>query len=74
MIRDHKKLLKFEQRIKKSEKINIKQNFALLEAMYKEALALKILPLKDPLEGLEVKIKIAKAVNSVPATPHKISH
>jgi hypothetical protein len=33
--------------------------------MYDEARRLGVFPLKDPLEGLEVIIKMAKAVNCV---------
>lgn len=74
MIRDYLKWLKFETKLKQSQRVNIKENFALLEAMYQEALALKVLPLKDPLEGLDIITKIAKAVNSVPAVTRKDSH
>jgi hypothetical protein len=41
--------------------------------MYKEAVTLGVLPLKDPLEGIEIKIKIAKAINSVTTNPFKDS-
>jgi hypothetical protein len=36
-----------------------------VEALYKEAVALGAIPLKDPLEGLDVDLRIAKVVNSV---------
>lgn len=36
-----------------------------MDAMFEEARALKIFPLKDPLEGLETDIRAAKAVNAV---------
>lgn len=43
------------------------QDFAhilrLFEALYDEARELGVLPLRDPLEGLDVKILVAKAVN-----------
>jgi len=35
----------------------------ILEAMYYEALALGALPLKDPLDGIEVDIRLAKVIN-----------
>lgn len=74
MIKNNTTWRDFENKLKKTQKVNIIENFAIMEAMYKEAVALKILPLKDLLEGLEIKIKIAKAVNSVPKASHKISH
>ena len=40
-------------------------NIRLFEAMFAEAKALGIFPPKDPLAGIEVDIRIAKAVNSV---------
>ena len=64
----------FENKLKKTQKVNIIENFAIMEAMYREAVALKVFPMKDPLEGIEAKIKFAKAVNSVPKASHKISH
>ncbi|MBI5555072.1 MAG: hypothetical protein HY920_04380 [Elusimicrobia bacterium] len=72
MIRNYTRWQNFENKLRKKQKVNIKENFALMDAMYKEAVALKILPLKDLLEDLAVKIKFAKAVNSVPAAAHKI--
>ena len=41
------------------------KNLKLYEALYKEACELGIFPLKEPLEGIETDIKIAKVVNSV---------
>ena len=36
----------------------------LFEAMWEEALALGVLPLKDPLEGIDVDIRIARILNT----------
>jgi len=65
MIKNHKRLQEFERKLLKKEKVDIMQNFKIVEALYKEAVALGIFPLKNPLEGLEIDIKIAKVVNSV---------
>jgi len=59
---------KFEKELLKNEKLDVKRNFQIVEALYKEAVTLGVFPLKDPLEGLEVDIRIAKVVNSVPKT------
>jgi hypothetical protein len=56
---------KFEKELLRKEKIDIKKKFQIMSALYKEAVTLGIFPLKDPLEGLEVDIRIAKVVNSV---------
>ena len=69
MIRNTKKLRQFEKEYFIKNKININQNFLAVEAMLAEAVALNIFPLKDPLEGIEIDIKIAKVVNSVSKTP-----
>jgi hypothetical protein len=56
---------KFEIEILRNEKLDIKKKFKILEALYKEAVALGVFPLKDSLEGLEVDIRIARGINSV---------
>jgi hypothetical protein len=56
---------KFEMEILRNEKLDIKKKFKILEALYKEAVAFGVFPLKDSLEGLEVDIRIARGVNSV---------
>ena len=60
---------KFEIELARKEKVNVKKNFQIVEALYREAVALGVLPLKDPLEGIDVDIKVAKAVNYVSKTP-----
>ena len=49
----------------RKERVNIEKNFRLVEALYREAVTLGVLPPKNPLDGIEVDLKIAKAVNSV---------
>jgi hypothetical protein len=36
-----------------------------VDALYKEAVTLGIIPLKNPLDGIEVDLKIAKVINRV---------
>ncbi|MFZ3072791.1 MAG: hypothetical protein WA162_06085 [Thermodesulfobacteriota bacterium] len=36
----------------------------IFEGLWNEAVALGVLPSKDPLEGIEVDIKVAKILNS----------
>ncbi len=40
---------------------------AIFNSLYREARALGILPARDPLEGLEVDIRLAKALNQLGA-------
>jgi hypothetical protein len=56
---------KFEIEFVKREKVNIIKNFQIMDALYKEAVALGVIPLKNPLDGIEVDLKIARVVNSV---------
>ena len=49
----------------RKEKVEILRNLQIVEALYKEAVTLGIIPLKNPLDGIEVDLKIAKVVNSV---------
>ncbi len=65
MILNSKKWQSFENNLRRKEKIDINKNFKIVDALYREAVELKILPMKDPLEGLDVKIKITKVINSV---------
>ena len=65
MIRDGEELQNFEDELVINEKADFERNYLIVEAMYREALDLGIIPLKNPLEGLEVCIKIARVINSV---------
>ena len=58
-------LLKFEFDFLREEKVDVARNFHIVEALYKEAVTLGIIPFKNPLNGIEVDLKIAKVVNSV---------
>lgn len=65
MIKDVTILQEFEKELIKESKPDVMKNFRIVNAMYDEAVALGIFPMKDPLDGLEIDIKIAKVVNSV---------
>ncbi len=55
----------FEIELLRNGNLDLKKKFKILEALYKEAVALGVFPLRDSLEGLDVDIRIAKVVNSV---------
>lgn len=63
--RKRKELQKFEFDFLRKEKAGISRNFRILEALYKEAVTLGIIPLKNPLDGIEVDLRIARVVNRV---------
>lgn len=67
-VRKRRELLKFELDFLREEKVDRAMNFRIVEALYKEAVVLGILPSKNPLDGIEVDLKIAKVVNSVSET------
>lgn len=65
MILNNKKWRKFEQGLIKNDKTSLSSNLKIMDELYKEAVSLKVFPLKDPLDGLDVLIRIAKVLNSV---------
>ena len=68
MIKNYKIVQIFEEELIKKEKANIIKNFQIMNAMYKEARALGLIPLKDPFNGWEIDTKIALVVNYVQKT------
>ena len=68
MIKNRKIVQKFEEELIKKEKVNLIKNFQIMDAMYKEARALGVIPMKDLLNGWGIDAKIALVVNYVPKT------
>ena len=62
MIKDLGLLDKFDREELKKENLDHRSAF---EGMWLEGMALGVLPLKDPLEGIEVDIRIAEMLNRV---------
>ena len=50
------------------ERLTPEQAFKLADAMYEHAKSMGVFPLADPLEGIETKIAVARALN-VQSTP-----
>ncbi len=63
MIRNTEELERFERDYIRSERPDYMRNLRIYQALWDEAVALGILPRKDPLEGLETKILLARALN-----------
>lgn len=67
MIKNARLLAEFEDNELRKEKPDYGSALRLFEAMWNEAMRLGVMPLKDPLEGIEVDIKIARILNHVRA-------
>jgi hypothetical protein len=65
MITNPKILHDFEMELLRREPVDYEKNMRIAEALYEEARLLGVLPSKDPLEGIEIKIRMAKALNGV---------
>jgi len=56
-------LEQFEREIIKKERLSFEQALDLFEAMWQEGVDLGVLPPRDPLEGIDVDIRIARILN-----------
>ena len=63
MIRNARLLEKFEKEQIRKSKPDYFKNLRIFESLYEEAKHLGIFALKNPLEGIEVDIKLARALN-----------
>ena len=64
MIRDSKLLAEFELEEARNEKPDYLSALRIFEGLWLEGMTLGILPLKDPLEGIEVDIRIVEDIES----------
>ena len=67
MIKNKSQLEKFNRDVIKQEEFTYRQALAIYEALHKEAVSLGVINSENMLEGLEVDIKIAKAINGLPS-------
>lgn len=63
MVKRNALLDAFEKEQIRQNKADYRENLKIFEALYREALALGVLPPEDSLEGIEVKIRLAKALH-----------
>ena len=63
MIRPHKLLEEFEKQELKKPSAGYLAQLPIFEALFQEAKTLGVFPLKDPLDGIDVDIRIARALN-----------
>lgn len=65
MIKNPEILKKFEEDfIRDKGRLSYSQSLQIFTDMWNEGVRLGVLPLKNPLEGIEVDIKVAKILNS----------
>jgi hypothetical protein len=65
MIRNKRKLDKFYRKLTKEENLSYKEALAIYEMLHKEALSLGVINSDNILDGLEVDLRIAKAINGL---------
>lgn len=65
MIKNKRKLDRFYRRLNAEEKLSYEQALAIYEALHKEAVSLGIINSENILEGLEVDLRIARAINGL---------
>jgi hypothetical protein len=64
MIKNVRLIEKLEKDFIARQRLSHKQSLHLFESLWNEAVRLGVLPSKDPLEGIDVDIKIAKVIHS----------
>jgi len=64
MIRNYKVLEEFNRDEIRKEKNDYLRSLKVFEALWNEGVSLGVLPLKNPLEDIEIDIKIARILNS----------
>lgn len=65
MVGNRVKLNKFYQRLIEEENISYEQALLIYEALHKEAVSLGIINSENILEGLEIDIRVAGAINGL---------
>lgn len=65
MIKNRQKLQGLERKFIGSENLPYKKKLALFDTLFKEAISLGVFNEDNILDGIEVDIRIAKAINSL---------
>jgi len=64
MVKNEELLRKFEQDLIRENRLSYDEASDILDAMWAEGVELNVLPPEDPLEGIEVDIRIARVLNA----------
>lgn len=65
MVKNAALLERFEAEFIRSHPADFRRNLAIVEALAQEAEALGVFRRKDPLDGIETIVRVARAVNRV---------
>ena len=65
MIRNCPKLREFYRKLIEEENLSHKEALSIYEALHKEAVSLGVINSENILDGLQVDIRIAKAINGL---------
>lgn len=65
MITNKDKLNEFERELIRKENLSHKEALAIYEALHKEAVALGVINSDNILDGIEVDLRIARAINGL---------
>lgn len=63
MVRNRRLVEAFEKSLIRAEPPDYRQNVRIVEGLYREACLLGVWPRNEPLEGIEVDIRLARVVN-----------
>jgi hypothetical protein len=65
MIQNRHKLEEFQRKLDAEESLSYREALAIYEMLHKEAVSLGVINSENILDGLEVDLRIAKAINEV---------
>jgi hypothetical protein len=65
MIQNRHKLEEFQRKLDAEESLSYREALAIYEMLHKEAVSLGAINSENILDGLEVDLRIAKAINKV---------
>jgi len=65
VVKNKHKLNKFHRKLIERENLSYKQALRIYEALHKEAVSLGVINSENILEGLEIDLRIARAINKV---------
>lgn len=63
MIKNHRVVDLFENSLARLSVVDYQRNLQIFESLYREACSLGVLPLKDPLDGIDLDIHLARIMN-----------
>ena len=63
MIKNRRVVDLFENSLVRPSIADYQRNLQIFEALYREACSLGVLPLKDPLDGIDSDIRLARIMN-----------